>query len=226
MDLLCVMCSMFHEIMPLTLLSQNPLFFVAWIGAILVALSTHEFAHAYASHRLGDNTAKDMGRLTLNPFAHIDWLGMMMLVLIGFGWGKPVQFNPYNLKYKKWGASIVALAGPFANLINIAVFGTVLKFLGAYTALPANNMLVQFIHLLIIINAILMVFNLIPIPPLDGSKLLFAVLDKPKYDEIKMRLATQGPLILIGLIILDNVFRAGIFSTIFTGVISLVYKLF
>ena len=212
--------------MPLTLLSDNPLYFVAWIGAILIALSTHEFAHAYASYRLGDNTARDMGRLTLNPLAHIDWLGLFMLILIGFGWGKPVQTNPYNLKYKKWGMTIVALAGPLANLINIVVFSIALKAVIAFTDLPSGNLLIQFVYLLIIINVVLMLFNLIPIPPLDGSKFLFTVLDKPKYEQLKMRLATQGPLILMGLIILDRMLGFGLFSLIFRGVINLVFSLF
>ncbi|MBU1179568.1 site-2 protease family protein [Patescibacteria group bacterium] len=212
--------------MPLTLLSDNPLYFIAWIGAILVALSTHEFAHAYAAYKLGDDTAEKMGRLTLNPFAHIDWLGLFMLVLIGFGWGKPVQTNPYNLKYKKWGMTIVALAGPLANLINIAVFGTILKILAIFTALPISNLLIQFVYLLIIINIVLMIFNLIPVPPLDGSKFLFAALDKPKYNELKMRLASQGPLILIGLLLMDRILNIGIFSFLFSGTINLVFSLF
>ncbi|MBU4422031.1 site-2 protease family protein [Candidatus Parcubacteria bacterium] len=212
--------------MPISLLSDNPLFFLAWVGAILIALSTHEFAHAYASYRLGDNTAKDMGRLTLNPLAHIDWLGFFMLLLVGFGWGKPVMTNPYNLKYKKWGMAVVALAGPLANLINIIFFGVILKLIGAYLILSPDNLLIQFINLLIIINTILMIFNLFPIPPLDGSKLLFTLLDKPKYEELKARLSTQGPLILIGLILLDNIFGIGIFSAIFSGIINFVYRFF
>lgn len=212
--------------MPLTLLSDNPLYFVAWIGAILVALSTHEFAHAYASYKLGDDTAEKMGRLTLNPFAHIDWLGLFMLIMIGFGWGKPVQTNPYNLKYKKWGMTAVALAGPLANLINIIFFGIILKLLSVFTALSISNLLIQFINLLIIINIVLMVFNLIPIPPLDGSKFLFTILDKPKYSQLRARLATQGPLILIGLIILDRITGLGLFSFFFRGIIDAVYKIF
>jgi len=212
--------------MPLLLLTENPLYFLAWISAILVALSVHEFSHAYAAYRLGDNTPKAMGRLTLNPLAHIDWLGLLMLILIGFGWGNPVGFNPHNLKYKKWGSALVAMAGPAANLSGIIVFGLFLKLLAAITGLTVSNLLIQFLNLLIIINAILLVFNLIPIPPLDGSKLLFAILDKPKYDNLKMKLESRGPAILIILILADNIFRIGIFSSIFRGIISLIYRLF
>jgi len=212
--------------MPLSLISDNPLYFVAWIGAILIALSTHEFLHAYTAFRLGDNTAERAGRLTLNPMAHIDWLGFLALILIGFGWGKPVPVNPYNLKYKKWGNALVALSGPLANLISIAVFGLFLKFLGAYTHLSAGNLLIQFVDLLIIINAVLLTFNLIPIPPLDGSAVLFTVLSDPKYDNFKAKLETRGPLILLGLLLLDNLFNIGIFSFLFSWVVNLVFTIF
>ena len=212
--------------MPLLLLSENPLYFLAWISAILIALSIHEFSHAYAAYKLGDNTPKSLGRLTLNPLAHIDWLGILMLTMVGFGWGKPVGFNPHNLKYKKWGSTIVALSGPLANLVNTIVFGLILKLLSISTTLSYANLLVQFINLLIIINIILLVFNLIPIPPLDGSKLLFAILDKPKYNDFKAKLESRGTIILIALILADNIFRIGIFSAVFRGVINLIYSLF
>ncbi len=212
--------------MPLSLLSDNPLYFVAWIGAILIALSVHEFLHAYAAYRLGDNTAERAGRLTLNPMAHIDWLGLFALVLIGFGWGKPVPVNPYNLKYKKWGNALVALAGPLANLISIIIFGLVLKLLGVYTDLTSGNLLIQFINLLIIINAVLLTFNLIPIPPLDGSAVLFTVLSGAKYDRFKANLEARGPMILLGLILFDNLFNIGIFSALFSRVVNLVFRIF
>lgn len=212
--------------MPLSLLSDNPLYFIIWIAAILTALSAHEFLHAYTAYRLGDDTAEAAGRLTLNPMAHIDWLGLLTLILIGFGWGKPVPVNPYNLKYKKWGNTLVALSGPLANFLSIVVFGFFLKFLEGYIGLTTGNLLVQFVGLLIIINVVLMIFNLIPVPPLDGSAVLFAALSDPKYDDFKARLILRGPMILLGLLLLDNLFNIGIFSAIFSRIVSLVFRIF
>ena len=107
--------------MSLQLLAENPMYVVAWVLAIIVGLVTHEFGHALAATSLGDETPRRMGRLTLNPLVHIDWLGFLMLLVAGFGWAKPVVFNPHNLRYPKWGQIIVALAGIGFNLINIIV---------------------------------------------------------------------------------------------------------
>src|SRR3989344_9554154 len=97
--------------MSLQTLNENPLYFLIWVLAIIIGLTTHEFAHAALAYSLGDDTAKRMGRLTLNPLVHIDWLGFLMLIFAGFGWAKPVMFNPHNLRYPKWGPIFVALAG-------------------------------------------------------------------------------------------------------------------
>ena len=192
----------------------------------MVAFTTHEFSHALMATALGDGTPKRMGRLTLNPIAHIDFVGLLMLVLIGFGWGKPVPFNPYNLKYQKWGGTLVALAGPFANLLNIILWGVILKVVVIYQILPPANLMVQFLLLLIDLNIVLLVFNLIPIPPLDGSHLLFDILRAPKYDQIKSFLESRGPFLLLGLIILDDLAGFGIFGALFSGATNLVYKIF
>jgi len=212
--------------MPLNLISENPLVFVAWLAAILVAFTTHEFSHALAATALGDPTPKRMGRLTLNPLAHIDFLGFMMLLLIGFGWGKPVPFNPYNLKTKKWGGTLVALAGPFANLLNIVLWSIILKVIIVYQLLPPANLTVQFLLLLINLNIVLLIFNLIPIPPLDGSHFLFDILRAPKYEPVKSFLATRGTFLLLGLIILDDLAGLGLFSRLFGGATNLVYRIF
>src|SRR5260221_11664107 len=105
----------------ISLLFQQPFIFLSWLLAFLLALSIHEFCHAVVGTWLGDSTAERMGRLTLNPAAHIDPLGLLAVVLIGFGWGKPVPYNPYNLKWPKWGPVIIAAAGPASNLIMAVI---------------------------------------------------------------------------------------------------------
>jgi Zn-dependent protease len=213
--------------MPLQLLSENPLYFLAWVIAIVVALTTHEFAHALVATKLGDSTPGKMGRLTLNPVAHIDPLGFLALVLVGFGWAKPVPFNPYNLvKAPRWGPTLVAFAGPLTNLLNVIIFGAVLKFASAASNLEPFNLGIQFLNLLVVINVVLFVFNFIPIPPLDGSKLLYSILSSPKYDQFKIKLETRGPIILLLFLILDDLLGFHIFSTILRSVINFVYSFF
>lgn len=212
--------------MPFVLFADQPAFFIIWILAILIGLSVHEFSHALAGATLGDDTAKHLGRLTLNPLKHVDLLGFLMLLLVGFGWGKPVPFNPYNLKYPKWGPALVGLAGPLANLIGLIFFGIILKFLIMFGNLAPDNLLALFLTLLVIINLVLMLFNLLPIPPLDGSKVLLSILASPKYARTRFLLETRGPLILLGLIILDRIIGVNIFGRLFGGIISAVYGLF
>jgi len=212
--------------MLLNLLFQDPVIFLAIVAAIIVAISVHEFAHAAASAFLGDMTAKMAGRLTLNPMSHLSLLGTIMLLIAGFGWGKPVPFNPYNLKYKKWGPSLVAIAGPASNVILLLLGGITLKILLAYQIVTQANLLIYFLEYLVIINAMLALFNLLPIPPLDGSKLLFSVLDSPKYDKLRFWLTTRGPLFLLFLIIADSWLGFNIFGRLFGGVINFVYKIF
>ncbi len=196
----------------LSLLFSEPLLFVVLILAILVALTVHEFSHALMSNWLGDKTAERLGRLTLNPLAHLDPLGFMAMLFAGFGWAKPVPFNTYNLKNQKWGPVMVAFAGPAANVICAIIFGTILRFLAP--SIGSENLLIQALYLLVTFNLALLFFNLIPIPPLDGSKLLLALLSSPQYAKAKNILETRGPLILIGAIIADNFLNLNVFSFI------------
>lgn len=197
---------------------------LAWIAAIIIILTIHEFSHALAGTVLGDQTAKIMGRLTLNPLSHISWLGFFMLMLAGFGWGNPVPFNPYNLKYQRFGPAIVALAGPLANLIMAFISGFILRFLIVNQIIGIENLLAQFLNLLIVLNIVLMVFNLLPIPPLDGSKVLFSIIADRKYDNMRLMLEQRGPFILLLIIIGDNFLDLNILGGLFKVVINFVYQ--
>jgi len=149
------------------------------IIVLIYSAIIHEYMHGWMAERLGDNTAKDLGRLTLNPIPHIDPIGSILLpfILIAtgssfiFGWAKPVPYNPYKLRDAKYGGAKVALAGPMANLIVAITFGFVLRFV------PSLSLeMSYFIQIIVFINLLLMVFNLVPIPPLDGSKVIMPFL--------------------------------------------------
>lgn len=149
------------------------------IPAVLIALTFHEFAHAYAADKLGDDTPRMQGRLNLNPFSHVDWFGMIMLIVAGFGWGKPVEINRRNFSNKKISSSaaeaIVAIAGPIMNFIIAFVFTIIFYILVAFAPqvmMALKGTLYVIILNIILVNISLGIFNLIPIPPLDGSKVL------------------------------------------------------
>ena len=151
---------------------------------LLVGFPVHEFAHALAAYRLGDSTAKQFGRLTLNPIAHFDPLGGILLAVsfigagFGFGWAKPTPVNPANLAGGRQGEALVAAAGPLSNLVLAAAAALPLRFLLATPELAEQvpTLIIQILYLFVFINLVLMIFNLLPIPPLDGSKVLFAFL--------------------------------------------------
>ncbi len=181
---------------------------------LLVGFPVHEFSHALAAYRLGDGTAKLFGRLTLNPIAHFDPIGGFLLAFtfigsaatgsaFGFGWAKPTPVNPMNLLYGRRGEAIVAAAGPLSNLV-LAVAGAIpLRYLLANPELATQViLLVQILDLFVFINIVLMLFNLIPIPPLDGSKVLFAFLDRRTEYQLRPVLEQYGMIIVIFLFFL------------------------
>lgn len=182
----------------------DPQFLIANLFTLVIALTVHEFAHAWTADQLGDDTPRFAGRLTLNPLAHLDLLGSLMLILAGFGWAKPVPVNPYALRRRTpAGMMIVAAAGPLSNLL-LAILAAIPFRMGLLTPSfgSANAFLpsVEFILTeFIFINLILLFFNMIPIFPLDGEKVLEYFLP-PNGQETLNRLRPYGPMLLLILI--------------------------
>ncbi len=154
--------------------------FIFSILILIFSVIVHEVSHGYAAYLQGDNTAKYAGRLTLNPLKHLEWFGSFLLPVMSYflggfiiGWAKPVPFNPYNLRNQRWGEAIVAFAGPFANICIALFFGLLVRF---NTLSGMGDSYIYIVGLIVLINLVLATFNLVPIPPLDGSKILFSVL--------------------------------------------------
>jgi len=174
--------------------------FIFSIAILILSVVVHEVAHGYAAETLGDPTARLAGRLTLNPIQHLDMIGSFVvpavsLMLGGFiiGWAKPVPYNPYNLNHK-YGDALVAVAGPFSNLLLALIFGVLIRINEIYHFLSEQAL--SLMVMIVFINLILMVFNLIPIPPLDGSKILSSLLSN-RYLELMQRVERYWLLIII-----------------------------
>ena len=206
----------------LSLLRDDPWGFVkiflATSLALVIAISIHEMCHAIAATSLGDDTAKRQGRLTLNPLAHLDPIGTILLFLVGFGWGKPVPVNPLNLKFgERRGMAIVGMAGPLSNLVLAAIFAIAIRLING----EAAEVLLQ----IFFINIILAVFNLIPIPPLDGFRVAIGILPQQlSFSFSKMEL--YGPMVLIGVLAVDSITGLGFLGRTISPVINLFSKLF
>lgn len=193
------------------------------IGALLsrvvilvVAFTVHEFAHAWSANELGDDTPRLNGRLTLNPLAHLDVVGSLLLLLTGFGWAKPVPINPYALTRRtSAGVMLVSAAGPFSNLV-LAILAAIPLRIGAIPA-EYSQFLLQFIF----INLVLLFFNMIPIFPLDGEKVL-AYLLPPPGQQVMARIRPYGPMILMGMIVIGSLGAIDLIGTLVTGPASFI----
>jgi Zn-dependent protease len=199
---------------------------------ILLALTFHEYAHGYVANKYGDDTAKRMGRLTLNPLAHLDPLGTIMIFLVHFGWAKPVPVNPYRLRDPKKDMLKISVAGPLANMLLALMSGILLRVIFASVGAPYQHSIIALLIFMVVmslqINLALAIFNVLPIAPLDGSKILFGLLPA-KYEKVIYFLERYGPFILIGSIIFGRVTGVpilggliwpfvGFFSKIFAGI--------
>jgi Zn-dependent protease len=196
--------------------------FIFAIAILIMSVVLHEVSHGYAAYALGDPTAKYAGRLTLNPLKHLDIFGSIILPIFtyltgGFilGWAKPVPFNPYNLKNQKWGPAIVGAAGPLTNLLVVLAFGAIVRFNEALVFLPASFF--QLAGLIVLINLTLAILNLIPIPPLDGSRLFFAFLPW-RWQHIQYTLERYSFIFVL-------IFIFFIWPYIFLPIVSLLFKL-
>ena len=194
---------------------RNPQEYLITLAAVLPSLTIHEYAHAWTAYKFGDDTAKNMGRLTLNPIAHIDLIGTIILPLIvHFGWAKPVPVN-FNV-LNRGQILLVAIAGPLSNIFLAIIL------VAAYHVLPLENMprLEYFLVIAILLNIVFAVFNLIPIPPLDGSRIVYASLKSQQAINIYRYYSRFGIFILIGLIYFGG------FSKIINPVVNIFFDLF
>ena len=160
---------------------SDPTSAVIIIAVFLTALTIHEFAHGYVAYILGDDTAKRQGRLTLNPLKHLDLFGSLMILFAGVGWAKPVPVNPYNFRKMKTDMALTAVAGPASNFAIAIVAAIFFRVLTGYYDFTMNNLTTVFLFLLVQINVLLGLFNLLPVPPLDGSKIIGGFMPDDMY---------------------------------------------
>ena len=190
------------------------------VAAIFLGVTIHETCHGLAALALGDPTAKSMHRLSLNPLRHIDPLGLVMMFVAGFGWAKPVPVNPNYFKKPKQGMALTALAGPVSNfLLALLMLLAARIFCDVAAYSEANQRILDFLLMVALLSIGLGLFNLLPIPPLDGSKVLFAVLPDGAYNQL-MRSERYGMLLLFALVFFD------VGSSAFSAAIEWVFELF
>lgn len=193
---------------------------VTRLAAVLLCLTVHESCHGLAAYALGDPTARREHRLSLNPLRHIDWFGLLMMFVAGFGWAKPVPVNPNYFKKPRQGMALTALAGPVSNfLLALLMLLAARIFCDVAAYSEANQRILDFLLMVALLSIGLGLFNLLPIPPLDGSKVLFAVLPDGAYNQL-MRYEHYGMLLLFALVFFD------VGSSAFSAAIEWVFELF
>ena len=195
------------------------------IPPILAALTIHEFAHGYVAWRLGDPTAKMQGRLTLNPLAHLDPIGTLLLFLFYFGWAKPVPVNPHYFRHPRTDMIWVALAGPISNVIFALVLGLAFRPLMNYGLIEPYGLFYKMITLGVFLNLMLAFFNLLPIPPLDGSKVVSGLLPI-QYLDAWEKFERVGPFVLLAVILFGRFFHFSIFGSTIYPISQYLYRLF
>ena len=203
----------------------DPAVQVILIPVIIFALSFHEFAHGWTASKFGDQTAKMAGRLTLNPIAHLDIFGSLALYFMGFGWAKPVPVNPYNLQDPKRNLLWISLAGPVSNILLAFISGILLSVLIRLGLIGTQAPITMVLIMSLQINLVLAIFNFLPIPPLDGSKILEGLVPN-KYHNQLAQFELYGPRVLFGLILISMFTRFSIFSIIISPIMSIFLKLF
>jgi len=176
---------------------------VILLPILIFSLCFHEFSHGYIAYKLGDHTAARNGRLTLNPLAHLDPIGSLMILFVGFGWAKPVPVNPVNFSNPRVDMMKVAFAGPASNLILAFTAGLIMRLFN-FVGFMQSEMFIQTLYLFIFINISLAVFNMIPVAPLDGSQIFGNMISK-NNPELAWKLQMYGPKILMGIILIGMV---------------------
>lgn len=208
------------------MLNLSPSLLISRILTLLIALTIHEFSHAFVADQLGDDTPRNAGRLTLNPLKHLDFIGSLLLLVAGFGWAKPVPVNPWKLRQRSPSAlMLVSLAGPGSNLLMAILAALVLRTglipnTAAASFLPSPT---AFLLTFIIINLILMLFNLIPVAPLDGEKILEYLLPEPLKNGF-IKIQPYGPLILLALMFVLPRFGIDIISWVMNPALSVLSR--
>ncbi|MFH1564992.1 MAG: site-2 protease family protein [bacterium] len=177
-------------------LFENPILYLIVVISVIFGLTIHEYFHGWTAYMLGDDTAKMAGRLTVNPLTHFDPILTTMIFIIGLGAAKPVPIDPYKIRHGRFGVLLVSLAGILANFFSAVIFAIIYKVLIMNGTFPPSNLIFVLLEQLIVMNLVLMVFNLIPLPPLDGSKVLLMIIHD-KYESIYRYFAQNQILSLI-----------------------------